>query len=161
MRIFAVVLLFSILSSGCIVSADPRILDETPLVSVENPSVENPVVTPPIVSPPTTPPVDTNLTNPPAIPPAIPPATTPTTITLSKTEVANHSTKKNCWVIYASNVYNVSAYTTHPGGNVYVPYCGKDMTKAFDNQGHSSKADAILAGFLLGKVGATISTSSV
>jgi hypothetical protein len=161
MRILVAVLLLSILSSGCIVSVDPRILDETPLAPVENPPVENPVVNPPIVLPPTIPPADTNLTNPPVTPPVIPPVTNPTTITLSKTEIAKHASKKNCWVIYAANVYNVSVYTSHPGGNVYVPYCGKDMTKAFDNQGHSTKADKILAGFLLGKIGETILAPSV
>ncbi len=156
-----VCLMLFFIFSGCIVSADPRILDETRNVPPENTPVNVPVV----INSPTPPSSDDNLFQPPATPsitpPIIPSVKEPVTITLSKTEVAKHSIKKNCWVIYASSVYNISAYTTHPGGSVYVPYCGKDMTKAFDNQGHSAKADKIVAGFLLGKVGETIPVSSV
>ncbi|MBM3282552.1 MAG: cytochrome b5 domain-containing protein [Candidatus Diapherotrites archaeon] len=162
MRAIIFVLLLLIGASGCIVSVDPRALDETVNVPVENTPVENPpVVNPPVVVPPTTPPVDTNLVTPPVAPPVTPPPTVPATILLSKTQVAAYSAKKDCWVIYSGSVYNVSSYTSHPGGNVYVPYCGKDMTKAFNQQGHSTKADKILSGFLLGKVGETIPASSV
>lgn len=140
-----IVMLVALLFTGCIVSVDPRVLDDSGNVPVDNP----PVITPPIVNPPI------------VSPPVTPPVTSPTTITLSKTEVAKHSTKKDCWTVYSQNVYNISSYTSHPGGNVYVPYCGRDMTNAYNAQGHSGRADQILERFFLGVVGETIPASKV
>jgi cytochrome b involved in lipid metabolism len=81
-------------------------------------------------------------------------------IVLTPAEIAKHSTKRDCWAIYSGSVYDISSFTTHPGGNVYVPYCGKDMTRAFNQQGHSTRAENLLASFFLGTLNSTISVSS-
>ncbi len=165
MRLLAGLLMLVIIVSGCIATTDPRSLEEstsnspTPALPPGN---ENgaPSLPPENIAP--TPPAgDTNtssggtITTPPA-PTPVETTPAPTTITLSASEIAKHATKKNCWVIYEGGVYDVSAYTSHPGGNVYVPYCGKDMTKAYNQQGHSGNADRILGKFWLGKVGDSI-----
>ena len=75
-------------------------------------------------------------------------------------EVANHNTPKDCWLIINDKVYSVGSFLAeHPGG-VYTitPYCGKEATKAFDTQdrgsrgGHSSRASAMLADYLVGSI---------
>jgi cytochrome b involved in lipid metabolism len=79
------------------------------------------------------------------------------TINLSTSEIKKHNTKSDCW----SNVYNLTSYVQkHPGGNAVIAnICGKDGTSSFTNQHNTqSKPNSVLSGFLLGAVGASIST---
>lgn len=70
-------------------------------------------------------------------------------------KIAEHNTESDCWVIYKNNVYDVTSYmASHPGGKqAIIPYCGQDMTAAFDGMsGHGIDARSILNGLEIGVV---------
>ena len=73
-------------------------------------------------------------------------STTPSGITL--TELAKHSTQKDCWVGYKGQVYDVTKFLPrHPGGvSTISRYCGTntEFTAAINRQ-HRTKQDARLA----------------
>lgn len=77
---------------------------------------------------------------------------------LTMEEVAKHNTKDDCWQVIYGKVVDLSSYTNHPGGDTFVPYCGKEATAAFENMGgkgkpHSAQAIAMLDQFLVGELG--------
>ncbi|KAL2441174.1 putative cytochrome b5 [Exophiala dermatitidis] len=69
-------------------------------------------------------------------------------------EVSEHSTKKDLWVVIHDKVYNVSSFVDeHPGGEeVLLDVGGQDATEAFEDVGHSDEAREILNGLLVGNV---------
>ena len=72
------------------------------------------------------------------------------TITLS--QVSQHATSDNCWLIVSDKVYNVTDYiSTHPGGpDKIISFCGKDATTAFTTRGgdgHSPTAQEKLSSY--------------
>lgn len=73
-------------------------------------------------------------------------------------EVAKHSTKKDCWMVIQNYVLDLSAYAGHPGGDTYVPYCGKDGTEGFATTGgrasdHSDYAYSDAEKYIIGELG--------
>ena len=74
-------------------------------------------------------------------------------------EVANHSSKSDCWVIIDDGVYVLDGYMAkHPGGTtVLAALCGKDGTEAFQSQ-HARQAlpKAELDKLYLGKLGKSV-----
>lgn len=84
-------------------------------------------------------------------------------ITLTREEVAKHSTKDNCWIIIDEFVYDVTSYLDkHPArADTITPYCGKDATEPFLTKDlsiprdHSEYAHDLLKKYLLGKLGDT------
>ncbi len=84
----------------------------------------------------------------------------PKGITLSVEEIKNHTKKSDCWMIINDNVYDLTTYVGHPGGNVYVSYCGTDGTNTYKGKNgghrHSSYANILLDRFIIGKLGETI-----
>lgn len=88
-------------------------------------------------------------------------------LTLTIQEVQKHNQSSDCWAIVNNKVYNVTSYlNNHPGGpQTILPYCGADMTVAFDTKGgrgsHSSVADQELASLLIGQLGSTVNTQTV
>ncbi|KAG8387335.1 hypothetical protein BUALT_Bualt02G0010800 [Buddleja alternifolia] len=68
------------------------------------------------------------------------------------TEVAEHKTRNDCWVVLFGRVYNVTNFLDeHPGGDeVLLAATGKDATAEFDDIGHSHDAWAMLDKFYLG-----------
>ncbi|CAB9511741.1 Acyl-lipid (9-3)-desaturase [Seminavis robusta] len=56
-----------------------------------------------------------------------------TTLAVSRTELAKHNTPDDCWVIYHSEVFDVTTYApTHPSGaSVVTADCGGDGTTSF------------------------------
>lgn len=80
--------------------------------------------------------------------------------TFTTSQVAQHSSVSDCWLIINGNVYDVGRFLDlHPGGaDVIIPYCGKDATQAFETQGgrrrgaHSQSANQMLADYFLGSV---------
>ncbi len=73
----------------------------------------------------------------------------------SMAQVSIHNQAADCWLVINAKVYDVSNYTRHPGGDAYVPYCGKDASVAFATKGdkgepHSQKAQNALAQFEIG-----------
>jgi cytochrome b involved in lipid metabolism len=80
-------------------------------------------------------------------------------VNLSTSEIKSHNSQSDCWSIVNGKVYNLTTYLqSHPGGvGVIANICGKDGTNAFKNQhGTQGKPNSVLAGFLLGSVGESI-----
>ncbi|MFA6214065.1 MAG: cytochrome b5-like heme/steroid binding domain-containing protein [Candidatus Micrarchaeia archaeon] len=77
---------------------------------------------------------------------------------LTLSEVARHNSETDCWLVISGGVYDLSSFTSHPGGMAYVPFCGTDATNAFATKGgkgssHSSSAAAMLPNFEIGLLG--------
>jgi cytochrome b involved in lipid metabolism len=86
------------------------------------------------------------------------PAGNATKTILTMAEVAKHASKSDCWMVIGDQVLDLSSYTTHPGGDTYVPYCGTNATQAYNDKGgrgvpHSGRADAEIAYFVIGQIG--------
>ncbi|XP_057468850.1 cytochrome b5-like [Actinidia eriantha] len=73
-------------------------------------------------------------------------------------QVAQHKSKKDCWLIINGRVLDVTKFLEeHPGGEeVLLESAGKDATKDFNDIGHSQAAKNLLVkyqvGFLQGYV---------
>ncbi|KAH9876676.1 hypothetical protein J1614_003808 [Plenodomus biglobosus] len=67
-------------------------------------------------------------------------------------DVSEHNTKKDLFIVVHDKVYNVSGFVDeHPGGEeVMLDVGGQDSTEAFEDVGHSDEARAILDGMLVG-----------
>ena len=68
-----------------------------------------------------------------------------------------------CIVVYKTRRYDVGGFIdAHPGGrDLIVQHENKDITDAYDDIGHSTDADQILAGYLLPDNGRVSGTASV
>ncbi|MFA6080681.1 MAG: cytochrome b5-like heme/steroid binding domain-containing protein [Candidatus Gracilibacteria bacterium] len=74
-------------------------------------------------------------------PSPITPSTTPPTKTYTSSEVIQHNTASDCWLILSGGVYDVTSYIPrHPGGAQIVRGCGKDATQMFAQHPASAKA---------------------
>lgn len=88
-------------------------------------------------------------TNPPVSPTTAPHA-------YSAAEIARHASATSCWLLIDNQVYDVTAYLSqHPGGiRTITPWCGKESTKAFANEGgrgeHSRTAYDDLKTYFIG-----------
>ncbi|KAF1984929.1 cytochrome b5 [Aulographum hederae CBS 113979] len=69
-------------------------------------------------------------------------------------EVAEHTSKKDLFLVIHDKVYNTSSFVDeHPGGEeVLLDVGGQDATEAFEDVGHSDEAREILDGMLVGTV---------
>ncbi|GAB7338176.1 hypothetical protein MBLNU457_4522t1 [Dothideomycetes sp. NU457] len=69
-------------------------------------------------------------------------------------EVSEHSSKKDLWIVVHDKVYNCSSFVDeHPGGEeVMLDVGGQDSTEAFEDVGHSDEAREILNGLLVGSL---------
>jgi len=69
-------------------------------------------------------------------------------------DVSEHSSKKDLYVVVHDKVYNASTFVDeHPGGEeVLLDVGGQDATEAFEDVGHSDEAREILEGLLVGKL---------
>ena len=78
----------------------------------------------------------------------------------SALDVAPHNTRNNCWVYLSpiNKVYNITEYVSngdkHPGGDVIVPYCGKNIYDFFigslGGHAHSNRAEKLLEKYYVG-----------
>jgi len=85
-------------------------------------------------------------------------------IILTAQEVALHSTSQDCWSLVNGSVYNLTSYVnSHPGGTANIQsICGKDGSSAFKAQhGTQGTPNNVLSNLLIGKLGATISSTTV
>lgn len=119
--------------------------------SPPNPGSSSPATTPKTPSP-------TPVTNPTPAPVPTPPPAPKCTAggACTAAEVATHSSAGNCWVIYGSKVYNITAFVNkHPAGPSYfnAQTCGHDITAYLNGSqttsggkkhNHSSSAYSIL-----------------
>ncbi|KAF2181094.1 cytochrome b5 [Zopfia rhizophila CBS 207.26] len=69
-------------------------------------------------------------------------------------DVSEHATKKDLYVVIHDKVYNASSFIDeHPGGEeVLLDVGGQDATEAFEDVGHSDEAREILEGLIVGKL---------
>ncbi|TID20804.1 gb [Venturia nashicola] len=67
-------------------------------------------------------------------------------------DVAEHSSKKDLFMVVHDKVYNATSFVDeHPGGEeVLLDVGGQDATEAFEDVGHSDEAREILDGLLVG-----------
>ncbi|KAF2745305.1 cytochrome b5 [Sporormia fimetaria CBS 119925] len=67
-------------------------------------------------------------------------------------DVSEHSTKKDLYVVVHDKVYDCSNFVDeHPGGEeVMLDVGGQDATEAFEDVGHSDEARELLDGMLVG-----------
>lgn len=76
------------------------------------------------------------------------------TYTLS--QVAEHNTPSNCWMVIEGNVYDLTNYLSEHDDKLDIrSWCGQDATadyntKAGKNKDHSSKADDLLKNYMIG-----------
>lgn len=88
-------------------------------------------------------------------------------IALTAAEVAKHASSADCWFIYNTSVYNLTAYlSSHPGGASQItPFCGKDATAAMNTKAgqgtHSSQAFADLAAYIIGTLNSTVDNGTI
>ncbi|KAK8584975.1 hypothetical protein V6N13_138917 [Hibiscus sabdariffa] len=67
-------------------------------------------------------------------------------------QVAQHKSKKDCWLVIDGRVLNVTKFQEeHPGGEeVLIEWAGKDATQAFKDIGHSKSAQKLLLKYQVG-----------
>ncbi|GLT58861.1 hypothetical protein SLA2020_317220 [Shorea laevis] len=67
-------------------------------------------------------------------------------------QVAQHKSKKDCWLVINGRVLNVTSFLDdHPGGEVVLlEVAGKDATKEFIDIGHSNAAQNMLTKYQAG-----------
>ncbi|CAA6668153.1 unnamed protein product [Spirodela intermedia] len=68
-------------------------------------------------------------------------------------EVAFHSSKKDCWLVIDGKVYDVTEFLEdHPGGEEVLVYASGtgDATQSFEDVGHSSTARSMMSSYLIG-----------
>ncbi|XP_044498514.1 cytochrome b5-like [Mangifera indica] len=72
-------------------------------------------------------------------------------------QVSQHNTPKDCWLIINGKVYDVTKFLEdHPGGDeVLLSATGKDATDDFEDVGHSSSAKESMAEFYVGEIDAS------
>ncbi|CAL7947978.1 unnamed protein product [Xylocopa violacea] len=71
----------------------------------------------------------------------------------TRKEVAKHANNKDLWLIINNKVYDVSAFSSHPGGEeVLLEQGGQDCTEAFEDIGHSSDARELMQTFKIGEL---------
>ncbi|KAJ5856412.1 uncharacterized protein N7529_010356 [Penicillium soppii] len=73
---------------------------------------------------------------------------------LTFSEIAEHNTKKDLYLIVHDKVYDCTSFVDeHPGGEeVLLDVGGQDSTEAFEDVGHSDEAREILDAMLVGTV---------
>ena len=61
---------------------------------------------------------------------------------ITKSEVAQHNTPEDCWLIIDAKVYDVTKWAAeHPGGpDLLWDVAGKDATRDFEDAAHSDVA---------------------
>lgn len=76
---------------------------------------------------------------------------------ISPAELAEHTSRKSCWILIDRKIYDVTVYLRkHPAGEAFIlKYGGKDATDAFfgisrGSHSHSDVANSILARYHIG-----------
>ncbi|KAI3409109.1 Cytochrome b5 heme-binding domain-containing protein [Psidium guajava] len=72
-------------------------------------------------------------------------------------EVEKHNQTKDCWLIIAGKVYDVTPFMDdHPGGDeVLLSATGKDATNDFEDVGHSDSAREMMDKYYIGEIDAS------
>ncbi|MBU2100104.1 cytochrome b5 domain-containing protein [Candidatus Micrarchaeota archaeon] len=83
----------------------------------------------------------------------------PETKTFSLSEVAEHNSKQDCWLVLSGKVYDVTDFIgSHPGGAAILEGCGKDATELFETRPigsgtpHSETARTLRENYFIGNL---------
>eukprot|EP01018_Ginkgo_biloba_P011565 Gb_09503 [translate_table: standard] len=69
----------------------------------------------------------------------------------TKSEVAKHNKRTDCWIIIKDKVYDVTPYIEeHPGGDAILAHAGDDSTKGFYGPQHASRVFDMVDEFYVG-----------
>ncbi len=80
--------------------------------------------------------------------------TTATQKTYVMTDVAQHATRTDCWLVLEEKVYDVTSFIQeHPGGERILEGCGKDATSLFQSiDDHIPRALEYLPAYFIGNL---------
>lgn len=71
----------------------------------------------------------------------------------SKSEVAEHNKRNDCWIILKDKVYDVTSYVEeHPGGDAILDHAGDDSTVGFFGPQHGTRVFDIIDDFYIGEL---------
>jgi cytochrome b involved in lipid metabolism len=72
---------------------------------------------------------------------------------LTYEQCAVHNSAKDCWIVIAGMVYDVTEYLDeHPGGeDLILQLAGRDATLDFEDVGHTTQARVLLERFFIGE----------
>ncbi|XVF49106.1 hypothetical protein PTKIN_Ptkin03bG0241900 [Pterospermum kingtungense] len=69
----------------------------------------------------------------------------------SKTEIALHNRRTDCWIIIKDKVYDVTSYVEeHPGGDAILVHAGDDSTEGFYGPQHATRVFDMIDDFYIG-----------
>ncbi|KAF8093317.1 hypothetical protein N665_0384s0004 [Sinapis alba] len=71
----------------------------------------------------------------------------------SKSEVAEHNKRDDCWIIIKDKVYDVTSYVEeHPGGDAILDHAGDDSTSGFFGPQHATRVFDMIEDFYIGQL---------
>ncbi|KFK40765.1 hypothetical protein AALP_AA2G038000 [Arabis alpina] len=71
----------------------------------------------------------------------------------SKSEVALHNKRHDCWIIIKDRVYDVTSYVEeHPGGDAILDHAGDDSTDGFYGPQHATRVFDMIEDFYIGEL---------
>jgi cytochrome b involved in lipid metabolism len=79
--------------------------------------------------------------------------------TYSPSQIAEHDSSDDCWIVVQDKVYDVTAFiNSHPGGEAILQGCGTDATELYATRPmgsgtpHSNRANNLLQAYLIGEL---------
>ncbi|CAI9112967.1 OLC1v1013482C1 [Oldenlandia corymbosa var. corymbosa] len=73
--------------------------------------------------------------------------------TYSKSEIALHNKRTDCWIIIKDKVYDVTSYVEeHPGGDAILMHAGDDSTEGFFGPQHATRVFDMIDDFYIGEL---------
>jgi cytochrome b involved in lipid metabolism len=71
----------------------------------------------------------------------------------SKSEVAVHNKRNDCWIIIKDKVYDITSYVEeHPGGDAILDHAGDDSTDGFFGPQHATRVFDMIEDFYIGEL---------
>ncbi|VFQ63043.1 unnamed protein product [Cuscuta campestris] len=71
----------------------------------------------------------------------------------SKSEVALHNKRSDCWIIIKDKVFDVTSYVEeHPGGDAILAHAGDDSTEGFYGPQHATRVFEMIDDFCIGEL---------
>uniref|UniRef100_A0A1J3EAJ8 Cytochrome B5-like protein n=1 Tax=Noccaea caerulescens TaxID=107243 RepID=A0A1J3EAJ8_NOCCA len=71
----------------------------------------------------------------------------------SKSEIAAHNKRDDCWIIIKDKVYDITSYVEeHPGGDAILDHAGDDSTDGFYGPQHATRVFDMIDDFYIGEL---------